>query len=371
MKETPFNGLHKELSGKRVEFGGWEMPIQYSTISLEHAAVRNAAGIFDISHMGQVLIWGPEAEDYLQYLVSNDVRKAALGKGVYAHLLNEQGGVIDDIFIYRIEEEKFLVIINASRSDVDLEWMKKQLGSKFDATLMEAPFAAALAIQGPNAVNILSKLSSAIADIPRFGIADVEIGDLSVLTARTGYTGEDGFELFAPAGHLLHLWPTLMSAGKDQGLVPCGLGARDTLRTEVAYPLYGHELDEKHSPFEAGLDWVVKLDKGNFIGRQALIDQKAKGLPSKLLGFKVISGGVARPGGKIIINGKEIGTVASGTFSPTLNCSIGMAYFPTPEPEKGTKFTILQGTREITAEIVPLPFYSKKKSVKAGTLSSF
>ncbi len=365
---TPFFEKHIALGGKIVDFFGWELPVQYSTITLEHNAVRNAAGVFDISHMGQVFVWGSGAFDLLQYLTTNDLNKATIGKGIYAHLLNEKGGVIDDIFIYRLEEDKFLVIVNASRREEDLAWINKHK-EKFDVDVMEAPYASAFALQGPNAAAIANKLNPEISRLPRFGIGEFEVGDLSVHVARTGYTGEDGFEFFAPAGHLLVIWDMLFKAGNQFGLLPAGLGARDTLRTEVAYPLYGHELDENHTSLEAGLGWVVKLDKGNFIGREALLKQKATGIPNKLIGFKVESGGVARPGGQIFHNGKEVGVVGSGTFSPTLNYAIGMAFLPTAIANLGEQITIKQGTREIQAAIVPMPFYKKQTVIpaKAGT----
>jgi aminomethyltransferase len=362
LKRTPLFETHQRHGARLIDFGGWEMPVQYSTITLEHNAVRKAVGVFDISHMGQIFVWGKDAESYLQYLTTNDVRKATVGKGIYAHLLNEKGGVIDDIFIYRLEEEKFLVIINASRADVDQAWMKKQKGN-FEVEIVEAPFPAALAVQGPKAVEVLGKLSSRVSELPRFGISELEFGEISSLVARTGYTGEDGFELFAPAGHLLQIWPALFKAGQTEGLLPCGLGARDTLRTEVAYPLYGHELDETHTPFQARLSWVVKLEKGDFIGREALLKQKSSGFADQLYGFKVESGGVARPGGTILINNKEVGKVASGTFSPSLNYSIGMAYLPVDVSEEGAPLTILQGARELKASTVKMPFYRKPVNV--------
>lgn len=360
---TPFFEKHVALGGKIVDFFGWELPVQYSTISLEHNAVRNAAGLFDISHMGQVFVWGAGAFDFLQYLTTNDLRKAAIGKGIYAHLLNEKGGVIDDIFIYRLEDDKFLVIVNASRKEADIEWMNKHK-DRFDINVMEAPYASAFALQGPATPKIVAKLNPEIARLPRFGIGEFEIGDLSVHVARTGYTGEDGFEFFAPAGHLMVVIEQVFEAGKEFGLLPAGLGARDTLRTEVAYPLYGHELDENHTSLEAGLGWVVKLDKGDFIGRDALMKQKSAGIPTKLIGFKIESGGVARPGGQIFHKGKEVGTVASGTFSPTLNYAIGMAFLPTAIANEGESLTIRQGTREAQAVVVKLPFY--KKAITVG-----
>lgn len=358
LKRTPFYNDHVKLGGKIVDFAGWEMPVQYSTITLEHNAVRNAAGVFDISHMGQVLVWGPDAEDYLQYLVTNDVKKASLGKGLYAHLLNAQGGIIDDIFIYRIEDQKFLLVINASRKEGDIAWMESQINN-FDVKVMEAPYAAALAIQGPKAKDILKKFSDDIPAMGHHAIAEFQMGSMTAFVGRTGYTGEDGFEIFAPAGHLLQFWEELFKVGTPMGLIPCGLGARDTLRTEVAYPLYGHELDENHTPLEAGLSWVVSFDKGNFIGKEALVKQKAAGLKQKLYGFKILSGGVARPGGVIKINGSEVGTVASGTFSPTLNYAIGMAFLPVATEKEGFALTIVQGTRELQAQTIKMPFYKK------------
>ncbi len=360
--KTPFFDKHIALGGKIVDFYGWELPVQYSTITLEHTAVRSAAGIFDISHMGQVFVWGPQAFDFLQYLITNDLNRATIGKGIYAHLLNEKGGVIDDIFVYRLEDDKFLVIVNASRREADLAWINGHR-EKFDANIIEAPYAAAFALQGPRAKDIVAKLNPAIANLPRFGINEFEIGDLSVHVARTGYTGEDGFEFFAPAGHLLMVWDQIFQVGPEFGLVPCGLGARDTLRTEVAYPLYGHELDENHTPFEAGLNWVVKLDKGTFVGHSALVQQKKSGIPNQLIGFKVEAGGVARNGGTLIHNGKEIGPVASGTFAPTLGYAIGMAYVPNTIAREGEALTIRQGTRELQAKIVKMPFYKKSETV--------
>ncbi|MFN0118337.1 MAG: glycine cleavage system aminomethyltransferase GcvT [Elusimicrobiota bacterium] len=360
MNRTPFYNHHVKLGGKIVDFFGWELPVQYSTITLEHTAVRTKAGVFDISHMGQVFVWGNDSLKYLQNLLTNDISKIGPGKSIYAHMLNEKGGVIDDLFVYQLEESKYLVIINASRRTEDMAWMMKHKNS-FQVDIMEAPFGSALAIQGPASSDIMMRLNSEITKLPRFGIGEFEIGDLNIHVARTGYTGEDGFEFFAPAGHLLMTWDQLFQAGQPLGLIPCGLGARDTLRTEVAYPLYGHELDENHTPFEAGLNWVVKLDKLNFIGKEALVQQKTNGLKEHLLGFKVEKGGVARPGGEIWMNGQKMGTVASGTFSPSLNMAIGMAYFPISTPKTGQTFTIKQGTRELEATTISLPFYKKNK----------
>ncbi len=359
MNRTPFYEKHVALGGKIVDFFGWELPVQYSTITLEHNAVRTQAGLFDISHMGQLFVWGGGAFDFLQHVITNDLHKADIGKGIYAHLLNEQGGVIDDIFVYRLEDDKYLLIVNASRRDEDLKWLTEQ-SKPFEVEIMEAPYAAALALQGPKAVEIASRINPDIASLPRFGIAEFEMGDVSALVGRTGYTGDDGVEFFSPACHMLIIWDHLMKVGREKGLMPCGLGARDTLRTEVAYPLYGHELDLDHTPYEAGLSWVIKLDKGNFIGRDALVKRKAAGFTHQLVGFQVESGGVARPGGVLVHDGKEIGAVASGTFGPTVNKAIGMAYVPVNLTKEGTELQIRQGTRELRATVSKMPFYKKQ-----------
>ena len=358
MNQTPFYNHHLKFGAKMIPFAGWDMPIQYTTIKQEHQAVREGVGLFDISHMGQVFVWGPEAEKYLQTVITNDVQKAPMGKGQYAHLLTEKGAVVDDIYVFRVEEDKFLVIVNASRREEDIAWMEKHKYG-LQVSIMEAPQAAGLALQGPKAVQIVDKLCSQATDLSKNEIGEFTIGEATTLLSRTGYTGEDGFELFAPAGHLLIIWDILFKAGKEFSLVPCGLGARDTLRTEVAYPLYGHELDENHTPLEAGLSWVVKFDKGNFIGRDALLKQKSEGLKEKLFGFKVEKGGVARPGGTIWVNEKQVSTVASGTFSPTLGFPIGMAYLPVDTEKEGAKLLIKQGARDLEAVTVRMPFYKK------------
>ncbi len=355
---TPFYEKHIALGGKIVDFFGWELPVQYTTITQEHNAVRNAAGLFDISHMGQLFVWGPQAASFLNYLVTNDVEKAPVGKGIYAHLLNENGGVIDDLFIYRLPEDRFLLILNASRREADLAWIKSK-SKGYDVDMIEPPYPAALALQGPKAIDVMEKLSADVRSLQRFGIMDLNVGDFDILVARTGYTGEDGFELFAPAAHLLLIFDILIKQGASSGLLPCGLGARDTLRTEVAYPLYGHELDESHTPLEAGLEWVIRWNKGDFIGRSALEKQKKEGTKNHLCGFKIAAGGVARPGGQIFQNGKEVGIVASGTFSPTLNEAIGMAYLPTSISKDSAQLQIRQGTRELSAVTAKLPFYKK------------
>ena len=352
------------MGGKIVDFHGWELPVQFTTITQEHTAVREKAGLFDISHMGQVFVWGPDAESFLQGLVTNDVRRATLSKGVYAHLLNEKGGVIDDIFIYHVEEQKYLLIVNASRRVEDVAWIQKHAQGK-NVAVVEATVGAALALQGPEAMAIAARVCPSIAYLPRFGIAEFSVGETKTLVARTGYTGEDGVEFFAPAPHLAVVFDALVAAGASRGLSPAGLGARDTLRTEVAYPLYGNELDEDHTPLEAGLAWVVRWDKGDFIGRAALERQKAAGLQRKLVGFRIEAGGIARHGATVVVDGKDVGVVTSGTYAPSLSQAIGLAYVPAALAHVGQKFQIRQGNREMSAIAVKLPFYAKPVPAKA------
>ncbi len=358
MKRTRLFERHKALGAKMVDFSGWEMPIQYTSITEEHNAVRNKAGIFDISHMGQVYVTGPDAFPFLQNLTTNDLKRAAMGKGIYSHILNETGGIIDDIFIYCLEENRYLLIFNASRSDEDIKWISEHRGN-LNVKINVDSLAAGFAIQGPDAIQIFNRLLDEPLTVDRFGIERLKVRHLFPWVARTGYTGEDGLELFGQPDDILQIWDWLMEVGKMSGLTPCGLGARDTLRTEVGYPLYGHELDVDHTPFEAGLGWVVKLDKGNFIGRDALLRKKSEGFTTQLVGFKVESGGIARHQAKIVKNGSDIGVVTSGTFSPSLGYPIGMAYVPTNISAEGAKLTIIQGTREFAAKTSKMPFFIK------------
>ncbi|MBI4396175.1 MAG: glycine cleavage system aminomethyltransferase GcvT [Elusimicrobia bacterium] len=365
MKRTPLYPQHKTMGARLIEFGGWEMPVQFQGILAEHKAVREAAGVFDISHMGQVWVTGSEAEGFLQRLVTNDVSKLAQGKGLYALLCREDGTVVDDLYIYRFETDRFFLVVNASRAEEDLKWVRGRL--KGDVQILEQPQAAALALQGPKASAILEPLFPSAIDLPRNGIVEISLLDMDFLVSRTGYTGEDGFEIFAPAGHILQLYPRLLEAGAGFGLAPCGLGARDTLRLEMGYRLYGQDLDEKHTGLEAGLGWVIKLDKGDFVGRDVLVRQKAEGPKRRLVAFRLKEKGVPRHGHALSFKGLPVGEVTSGTFSPSLQVGIGMGYvearaFP-KDVEKETGLAVQVHGREIPAEVVALPFYNPKKAV--------
>jgi aminomethyltransferase len=355
-KRTPLYDWHKAQGAKFTPFAGWEMPVQYKSIVQEHNAVRNTVGVFDISHMGQVFAEGPDTLAFLQKICTNDLSKCAPGKAQYSHLCNEAGGVIDDIFVYCFDATHYLIVVNASTSDKDFAWMEKhktpglKLANRSNALSM-------IAVQGPKAEAALSKLFKALPARHRVAVEQWKGRELYL--CRTGYTGEDGFELIAPNETILSLLEAAMEAGQPFGIQPCGLGARDTLRLEAGYLLYGNDVDDDHTPLEAGVPWVVKFEKGDFIGRAALLKQKEAGVPRKLTGFKLKERGIPRHGSKILCDGREIGEVSSGTFSPSLQVGIAMGYVPS-----GTQgaFAIECNGRPVPVEIVTPPFYSGSKS---------
>ncbi len=366
LKRTPLFAAHQRAGGKLIEFGGWEMPVQYSSITDEHLCVRRAAGIFDISHMGEVLVSGSAAEAFLNATLTNDIRKLAVGSGQYTLMCNERGGVIDDLYAYRTGATDFLLIINASRIAEDVAWLAKQFSAfpqRGDVTLQNvSDLTAAVAIQGPNTPGLLDQLfpDAKPSALKKNQIACCKFAGTQVAVARTGYTGEDGFEIVAPAGVIESLWETALKLGHPFCLQPCGLGARDTLRTEMGYPLYGHELDENTTPIEAGLGFFVTLDKGEFIGRSVLAEQKANGTAKKLAAVKMT--GTApppRPHYAIFSEGNKVGEVVSGTQSPSLNCGIGMGYVPPRLAKVGTPLEIEIRGRRFPAVVVQKPIYKR------------
>lgn len=377
LKRTPLFAAHQKLGGKLIEFGGWEMPVQYSSIMDEHQAVRTAAGVFDISHMGEVIISGPAALPFLNRILTNDVRKLTVGLGQYTLMCNERGGVIDDLYVYRLAEQAYLLIINAGRIDVDVPWLQKQfdLVPSGDHTTLQhiSDSMAAIAVQGPKVIDFIDSIFPGPAvdgasvskpgELKKNQVAGFDFSGTPVWVGRTGYTGEDGFEIIAPNGIIETIWIRTLESGKSSGLKPAGLGARDTLRTEACFPLYGHELDENTTPIEAGVGFFVALDKGEFVGRGPLADQKANGVKKKVVAFKM-SGRSAppRPHYSIWSTGPEarkIGDVVSGTQSPTLGCGIGIGYVPPEFATVGTKIEIeIRGNRA-PAEIAAKPLYRK------------
>ena len=373
LKRTSLYDAHKKLGGKLVEFGGWEMPVQYTSITDEHLAVRNAAGIFDISHMGEVTVSGAGATDYLNHTLTNDIRKLTPGLGQYTLMCNERGGVIDDLYAYRLSGDVYLLIINASRIDDDIAWLHAQAGftGRTEVSVSNASHNYdAVAVQGPRVCEFIDGcIPGASTSAMRVGkvteLKKNEIGGFpfagaSVMISRTGYTGEDGFEIVGRADSIAKIWDTLIEAGNPFGVKPCGLGARDTLRTEVCYPLYGHELDEQTTPIEAGLGFFVAMDKGEFNGRAVLAQQKASGTAKKCVAFKMTDKSAPpRPHYPIWVNGAAVGEVVSGTQSPSLNNGIGMGYVPTEFAKAGTAIEIEIRGRRSSAVVVQKPIYRR------------
>ncbi|MBX5448906.1 glycine cleavage system aminomethyltransferase GcvT [Thermogemmatispora sp.] len=375
LKRTPLYEQHQALGARMVEFGGWEMPLQYSSILEEHRAVRMQAGLFDVSHMGEFQIEGPEALPFLQYLVPNDVGRLAINQALYTTLCLPTGGVIDDLLVYRLEAERYMVVVNAANIAKDLAWFQEQ-ARRFSAVQIidRSQETALLALQGPAAQAILQPLTPVdLAAIRYYRCLPGEVAGLACLISRTGYTGEDGFELYCEAPKAPLLWEHLLAAGKEHGLVPAGLGARDTLRLEAGYCLYGHELTEQTNPLEAGLAWTIKFEKGDFIGREALLRVREQGVARKLIGLEMLERRVPRGGytiydsdhdgasGSTGDNQRAIGVVTSGAPSPTLNKSIGMGYVEASRavPEQLVQVEI--GNRRLAARLVALPFYKRRK----------
>ena len=344
-----------------VEFAGWEMPVQYAGVIDEHRAVRTAAGLFDVSHMGEIRVSGSGAEAYLQYATPNDVAKLRPGRIHYSALLTDGGTYIDDLLVYRVSETEFLVVVNASNVDADFAHMQSLPKTDVELENVSDRYAL-LALQGPRAMEILSGLTDApLEELKYYRFAMGEVAGNEALISRTGYTGEDGFELYVAPDAAPVIWDALFEAGTEHGLVPAGLGARDTLRLEASMALYGHEIDDSTTPWEAGLQWTVKLDSGSFHGREALVAQKEAGVPRKLIGFEVMDRGIARQGHPVWMNGQEVGAVTSGTFCPTLEKAVGMAYVPIEMAETGGEIEIEVRKRRLRGRLVDLPFYRRSK----------
>jgi aminomethyltransferase len=374
LKRTPLFAAHQKLGAKFVDFAGWEMPVQYTSITDEHLAVRNAAGIFDISHMGEVTVSGAAAPDFLNYVLTNDIRKIRAGEGQYTLMCNERGGVVDDLYVYCMSHGVYFMVVNASRVQADVAWLQKQQaqfprGGELFMTDASHNYAA-VAVQGPKVKDFIDGCipgpsncalrAVRVTDLKKNEIGGFPFRGHDVMVSRTGYTGEDGFEIIGNDQCIQGVWDALLEAGKPFGIKPCGLGARDTLRTEVCYPLYGHELDENTTPIEAGVGFFVALDKGDFIGRSVLADQKAKGITKKCVAFKTTDKcAPPRPHYPIWSNGARIGEVVSGTQSPSLNIGIGMGYVPPEFAKAGTAIEIEVRGKRSPAVVVQKPIYKK------------
>ena len=367
LRRTPLHALHVERGAKMVEFGGWDMPLQYQGIVAEHRAVRSGVGLFDVSHMGEVALRGPGAGDAVQRLITNDATKLEDGSALYTLLCLPSGGIVDDCIVYRRASDDYMIIVNASNTEKDLAWVREHAGRGPGAPEIadESDETGLIAVQGPAAVALCDRLADAdLASVPRFHFALCQVAGVPCLAARTGYTGEDGFELACPADRAPDLWSALLAEGAADGVQPIGLGARDTLRLEARLSLYGNDIDETTTPFEAGLGWAVKLDAGDFIGRDALVRQKAEGVKRQLVGFRIDGRGIARHGYPIVDRGRApdeqvVGQVTSGTTGITVGGAIGMGYVPVSHAAAGGALTVDCRGKDVTAHVVKGPFYQR------------
>lgn len=377
LKRTPLFEAHRQAGARLVDFGGWEMPVQYSSIVTEHKCVREAVGIFDISHMGEVRVSGPEAKNFLNHLLTNDVESLFPGQGQYTIMCNGSGGAVDDLYVYRTGALEYLLVINASRIDVDLPWINNQRAAFSGAASVRvenlSDELAAVAIQGPNAAQLVDQLFPGPSmtetrvdrpsDLAKNELGSFLFGTDQAWVSRTGYTGEDGFEIILLNAGVAPLWEMSLALGAPLGLQPAGLGARDTLRTEMCYPLYGHELDEQTSPIAAGIGFFVKLNKPEFIGLESLAAEKQRGPGKKLAAF-VMTGKSAppRPHYRVFANDEPVGETTSGTVSPSLNTGIGLAYLPPALAEPDTELEIEIRNRRFPARVVRKPIYKKSNA---------
>ena len=361
LQVTPLNAVHRQSGARMVDFGGWDMPVQYKGILDEHKAVRTSVGIFDVSHMGEIVIRGPQALELVNFISSNDAAKLKIGQIHYSGLLYEHGGFVDDILVHKVTDDEFFICVNASNQDKDFEHIVSH--NTFQATIENAGARyAQIAIQGPKALAVCQKLTTTeLAPIRYYWFQDGTFAGVPARIARTGYTGEDGFEVYVAPDTAVTVWEAILAAGAEFGIIPCGLGARNTLRLEASMALYGHEIDASISPFEADLSWIVKMDKPDFVGKTALSGQLSAGLTRKLSGFEMCERGIGRDGYEIEIDGDKIGWVTSGGPAPTLNKNIGLCYLPIEKSEPGTKIQIVIRGVAVQAVTVPTPFYKRAK----------
>ena len=363
LKKTPLNARHRALGAKMVPFGGWDMPVEYAGLTSEHLAVRERAGIFDVSHMGEIEIAGKNALDAVQRISCNDASRLAVGQAQYSGLLTPDGTFVDDLLVYRLASEHFLLVVNASHIARDYAHIAEHIKPAGDVVAVDASTRyALLAVQGPRALEVLQPLTAVdLASLKYYWFAHGEVANLRATVSRTGYTGEDGFEIFVPPAAADRLWQAILEAGQGVNLVPCGLGARDTLRLEAAMRLHGNDIDETTTALEADLGWIVGWKKGDFIGSDVLRQQKATGVRRKIVGFELVDRGIARQGHDIYVGDTKIGTVTSGTQTPYLKKAIGMGYVPLAFIDHGTEFDVDIRGRRVRAQVVPMPFYKRKK----------
>lgn len=361
LRATPLHSVHCALRAKLVDFGGWEMPVQYSGILEEHQAVRTAVGLFDVSHMGEIEIRGPQAAPLTDFVTTNSVARLRPGQIQYSGLLYAHGGFVDDILVHKVADDHYFLCVNAANQEKDFDHICAQ--NRLDARVeLSSDRYAQLAVQGPHARTTLQKLVSVdLAALRYYWFVDGAVSGVPARIARTGYTGEDGFEIYIAPDRAVRLWDLLLEAGREFGIKPCGLGARNTLRLEAGMSLYGHEIDASISPLEAGLDWIVRFDKGDFVGRGALLKQKEVGLRRRLVGFEMRGRGIARDGYEVWLDGVSAGWVTSGSPSPTLNRNIGFCYLPVQHAQTGRAIQILIRNQPVDAVLVDTPFYKRAK----------
>lgn len=360
MKQTRLNSSHKKLGGKMIEFFGWEMPVEYSGVIQEHMAVRQKAGLFDVSHMGEILISGNQALDFVQHLTPNNAARLTPGKAQYSALTTPEGTFVDDLLVYCLSLSEYLLVVNAANSDKDYEWIiSHQEGFDVQVEDKSGDYTQ-LALQGPKALEILQPLVSFdLEELNPFTFNLVKIEGEKAIISRTGYTGEDGVEIYTLSARPEIIWDAIMEGGKDFGILPVGLGARDTLRLEARLMLYGNDIDETTTVLEAGLGWLVKFKKGDFLGREALLQQKEEGISRKIIGFELEGRGIARPHYPVFVKGEKVSEVNSGSFSPYLKKAVGLTYLPIDHTEVGTEFEVGIRDNRVKARVVPTPFYKR------------
>jgi aminomethyltransferase len=363
LKKTPLNARHRSLGARMVEFGGWDMPVEYSGVADEHLAVRTRAGLFDVSHMGEIELAGRDALAAVQQLTSNDASRLAAHQAQYAALTTPAGTFVDDVLTYRLGDEHFMLVVNASNIIKDFSWIRSQIAGLGDVVAVNTSSRyALLAIQGPAARDVLQTLTGVpLSDIKYYWFTTGEIASVAGTISRTGYTGEDGFEIFVPPAAAERVWDAILAAGKSAGVVPAGLAARDTLRLEASMRLYGNDMDETTTVLEADLGWIVGWKKEGFTGADVLRRQKAEGVQRRLVGFEVLDRGIARHGHPVLVDGQQAGIVTSGTQTPFLKKAIGMAYLPADRTAAGTEFEIDVRGRRLRAQVVPMPFYKRAR----------
>ncbi len=367
LNKTPLNAVHRQLGGRMVDFGGWDMPVQYPAgVIGEHMATRTSAGLFDVSHMGEIWVNGKDAIPFVDRITTNDVRKLTEGQAHYSALTNYNGGIVDDLLVYRFAEDRLLLVVNAGTTDKDWDWIKSQRNDDDDIVLTNASSKyCQIAIQGPKATQILQGLTETdLSSIKYYHFTEGQVDGVDSIVSRTGYTGEDGFEVYSTPEAAEPLWNKMLEAGsygKEDGILPCGLAARNTLRLESAMSLYGHELSDDITPLESGLGWITKLQKGPFNGRDALLSQKEQGLTRKIAGFEMVEPGIARDGCDVFVNGSKAGYVTSGSPAPYLKKNIGLAFLPPEFAIAGQEIKIDVRGKQLAAVIVPTPFYKRQK----------